>query len=171
MRINNIQPTTSFGTRYGKNLTRFIENNRDILTNDNFKNLSRIRNNGIDSVLELEEASPKDKKMYNYKYYLNLTGGIIDKKNDKLRTKNTLSLQFKDYMTGEISGKPIVTDNRFPIPIKNIGDNTYILIAREFNDHRLLAERIEKEYEQAQIVEKEFPKFEQDYLKKLGIKG
>ena len=168
-----IQPAnnTVFGTRYGKNLTRFLENNKDVLTHDNYKNISMIRNNGIDSVLELEEASAKDKKMYNYKYYLNLTGGIIDKKNNILRGKSSLNQQFKDYVTGEISGKPVVNDNRFPIPVKDLDENTYILIAKQFDSKNMLVDKIEKEYEQAKTVEKEFPEFEQNYLKKFGTKG
>ena len=62
MKVSSIQTNnTTFGTRYGKNFTKFMEDSKDVLTSEQIKNISMIRNNGINSVLELEEASAADK--------------------------------------------------------------------------------------------------------------
>lgn len=161
MQINNVQPAnnTSFGTRYGKNLQNFINKNKDILTSDNYKNLSMIRNNGINSVLELEDATLKEKELYNCTHKLNLTGGVIDKKNYVMRCFDRVHYIFKNYVAGNYTGKKIATDDRFPIYIKSNGGEPVRHIAKQFDSKNMLVERIEKEYEQSKIINKEFEKF------------
>lgn len=172
MQINRIQAAnqTSFGTRFGKNLTRFLENNKEVLSNENQRILANIRNNGIDSVLELEEASVKDKEMYNYKYVLNLHSKTIDRKNVLMNWRTSLYPCFQDHINGTVSGKVIATNNRFPVKIKDLKENTYIPIVQKFNDSFMLTDKIEKEAEQAEIIVKEFDKFKEDWLRKLTRK-
>ena len=63
MKIMNIQHknNTTFGTKYGKNLTKLLDENKDKLSTEQIVNISKIRNNGINTVLEIENASSKDK--------------------------------------------------------------------------------------------------------------
>jgi len=168
MQVQKIQNNQIiFGTRFGPRLTRFIENNYEVLTSDSRRNLANIRNNGIDSVLELEPATKHEQEKYNYIYKLNLHSDIVDKKNDIMRLGRSLYREFQDYVTGKYSGKVFATDNRFPIPIKNIKENTYILVTKQFEDNNMLTEKIQEEIRQAQIVNEEFNKFEKDYIKKI----
>ena len=169
MHVQKIQliNQTSFGTRFGTNLTRFLENNKDVLSGENRRILSTIRKNGIDSVLELEEASVKDKEMYNYKYILTLHSKTIDRKNELMNWRTSLYPCFQDYINGTVNGKVIATNNRFPVMIKDLKENTFIPVIRKFNDSFMLADKIEKEAEQAEIIVKEFDKFKEEWLKKL----
>ncbi len=164
MQIVNVQPAnnTSFGTRYGRNLQGFIQRNKDILTSDNFKNLSMIRNNGINSVLELEDVSLKERELYHCNYKLNLTGGVMDKKNEVMRGYDRIHYIFKNYIAGNYTGKTLATDDRFPIYIKNDGAETVRHIAKQFDSKNLLVEKIEKEYEQSKIINKEFEQFKEN---------
>ena len=174
MQIQRIQTTnrTTFGTKIGKNLSEFIRLNGDGFTTEELRNLARIRNNkSYDTVLELEKATREEQQKYNYIYKLNLHSDIVDRKNNIMRWGGSIYREFQDFITGKHSGNVVVTDNRFPIPIKNIKENTYILVAKQFEDSSRLAEKIQEEIRQSQIANEEYAKFEKDYISKVkGVK-
>lgn len=167
MEIRNIgyQNNTTFGTRYGRGLSNFIIKNKDKLSHDNFKNLSMIRNNGLNSILDIEEASLKEKEIYHYKYNIVLKGSSIDKKNEIMNGHDDINYRFNDYITGRYTGNPIVTDNRFPIHIKNTGNDTVYQVLKEFDSKNMLVEKIEKEHKESKIVEQEFDRFSDNFNK------
>jgi len=172
MQVQRIQSTdnTAFGTRFGTNLTRFFENNKEVLSSENQRIIANIRNNGIDSVLELENASEREKSMYHYKYVLNLHSKTIDRKNELMSCVTPLYRSFQDYIKGTVLGNVIATNNRFPVEIKALKEYTFIPIIQKFNDSFMLIDKIEKEAEQSEIIVKEFDKFKEDWLRKLTKK-
>lgn len=171
MQIQRIDSNnTHFGTRFGPKLARLLENNSEVLTSDNRRILSNIRNNGINSVLELEDATLHDKKMYNYRYVLKLHSPTIDRKNEIMNWKDTLYTNFQDYITGRISGNVIAKNDRFPIPVKDLKENTDILVLQKFNDKFCIHDRIEKEVKESETIVKEFEKFKKNFIEKLGRK-
>lgn len=170
MNIQSLQSSnqTNFGTRFGPKLTKFLEQNKESLSNENFRIISTIRNNGINSVLELEDASFKEKKLFKYKYKLCIRGPKIDKKNYIMFWKDTLYTCFQDYIKGTVSGKPIATNNRFPVPINDLKENTFISVIQKFNDKFGLADKIEEEIKQSNIILREFNIFKQNWMDKLS---
>lgn len=159
MKVINVQASNnqSFGTRYGSNLTKFLNTNKEILSNQNYKNISRIRNNGINSVLELEQASLKDIELNGYQYNLTLKGEVFDRKNTLISNQNEAYKDFQDYIAIKYKERPI-SNKRFSIPVKR-SDDTSRDIVKLFDDKNLLAETIEKEYEQSKLVDKEYTEF------------
>ena len=157
MQIQSVN-NTNFGTRYGKNLTKFIEENKEILTHENLTNISKIRNNGINSVLELEEASSKDKELFKSTYNLNLTDGIFDRVNYYMNWGGTLHRGFQNKIRTILQGKNGMTKNPFPISINGTGEDINRNIAKQFDSKNMLAEKIEKEFEKSKIIEDEFKK-------------
>ena len=170
MQVQRVQTTdkTTFGTALGRNLCNFIRANSDGLTEENMRYINRIRHNGSnDTFLELEFATKEEQEKFNYIYKLNLHSDIIDRKNNVMRWCGSIYREFQDFITGKYSGQKIVTDNRFPIPIKNLKDNTYILVAKQFEDSSNLAEKIQEEVRQSEIAVEEYNKFEKDYINKI----
>lgn len=163
MKVSSVQPNnTTFGTRYGKNFSKFIEESKDKLTSEQIKNISMIRNNGINSVLELEEASAGD-KLHGIKYNLNLTGGVFDRNNYYMNWGTPMHKTFQEKIK-TVSGAKQTTP--FPIPIKDLNENTTSEIAKQFNEGNGLEDKIRKEYDRATRIENEFKKFEQEWYSK-----
>ena len=171
MKLNRIESTsqTAFGTRFGTRLTRLLEDNKDILTNENRRNLSNIRNNGLNSILELEDASVHDKQMFNFKYVLRLHSDNVDKKNELMNLGESLYRNFRDYITGSrINGRTVAADNGLPVQIKDMKGDTDYFVLQAFSDRYNLPDKIEKEIKQADVIVKAFNKFSEDWYRKLN---
>ena len=159
MKVSSVQPTqTTFGTRYGKNLTKFLEENKDKLSTEQIVNISKIRNNGINSILELEKAGPNDKGCV---YNLNLTGGVFDRKNYYMNWGGVMHRSFQEKIAGKVPETPTRIKSKFPIPIKD-GEES---VTKLFDEGNMLSEKISKEYNQATFIENAFKKFEDDWNK------
>lgn len=169
MKLNRVESVnqTTFGTRFGKRLTKVLEDNKDTLSGENRRILSNMRNNGLNSVLELEDSSFCDKQTYNYKYVLRLHSEAIDRKNNLKNMGESLYKSFLDYIKSRIGGKTIVADDRFPVPIKDMKDDTDLFVLKAFSDKSNWPEKIEKEVEQADIIVKAFDNFAEDWCEKL----
>lgn len=170
MQVQRVQTTnqTTFGTKLGKNLSEFIMSNRDGFLTSQLINIGRIKRNKFpDTVLELEPASLREQKMFNYIYKLNLHNEDIDKKNYILRSVNCIHEVFQHFLAVKNNGQEIVPDKRFPIYIKDLKDSTWILVAKQFDNNRL-AEKIEEEVNQSKIIVNEFDNFERNYISKYN---
>ncbi len=173
MQVQRIQTAnqTTFGTKFGKNLDEFIRINREGFTTRTIINISHIKKNNLnDTILELEPASPREQKMFNFIYKINLHSDTIDRKNQIMSSLKSIPRIFQEFARGRLGGKKIITDNIFPIFITNLGRNTWIDVAENFKDGRL-AEKIEEEVRQSRIVVDEFDKFEKNYLSRLNRKA
>ena len=158
---------TVFGTRFGPKLTKFLEKNKETLSNENFRNLSNIRNNGINSVLELEDASFMDKKSHNYKYKLSLSGPIINTKNYIMNWDDYLYKMFQDYINGSINGHAVANNKIFPVYIKDLKEDTLFSVLKKFNDDFGLLDKIEEEIKQSKIIIDEFKNFKHNWMNTL----
>lgn len=160
MRINGIKDANPiFGTRFGPKLTQILENNKEALHSESYKNLSNIRNNGIDSVLELVELSLLKQKRSGDKYVLQLHNSTIDTKNDIILWNTGLYRMFKDYVSKILSKRVLTEKRKFPITIKNTFETPEISVVRQFDDKFGLVDKIESEYKQSKTIVNEFEKF------------
>lgn len=160
----------SFGTRFGPKLKKVLENNKEALHSESYKNLSNIRNNGIDSVLELVELSPLKQKRSGYKYVLQLHNSTIDTKNDITLWNTGYYRMFKDYVSKILSEKVLTEKRKFPITVDNSFDTPEISVIRLFDDKFGLVDKIESEYKQSKTIVDEFNNFKEILLKKYSIK-
>lgn len=160
MRITCVDDANqTFGTRFGPRLKEFLENNKEALHSESYKNLSNIRNNGIDSVLELVELSLLKQKRSGDKYVLQLHNSTIDTKNDIILWNTGLYRMFKDYVSKILSKRVLTEKRKFPITIKNTFETPEISVVRQFDDKFGLVDKIESEYKQSKTIVNEFEKF------------
>jgi hypothetical protein len=166
--MNGINPV--FGTRFGPRLTKLLENNKEALHSESYKNLSNIRNNGIDSVLELVELSALKQQRSGDKYILQLHNSTIDAKNDIILWNTGLYRMFKDHVSKILSAKVLTEKSKFPITVKNTFDTPEISVIRQFDDKFGLVDKIESEYKQAKTIIDEFNHFREFLLKIYSVK-
>jgi hypothetical protein len=166
--MNGINPV--FGTRFGPRLTKLLENNKEALHSESYKNLSNIRNNGIDSVLELVELSALKQQRSGDKYILQLHNSTIDAKNDIILWNTGLYRMFKDHVSKILSEKVLTEKSKFPITVKNTFDTPEISVIRQFDDKFGLVDKIESEYKQSKTIVDEFNHFREFLLKKYSVK-
>ena len=168
MQIQRIQSNnTTFGTKFGKNLDNFIMSNRKYLSTKELMNIGRIKRNKYpNTILELEHATPREQKMFNYIYKINLHSDTIDRKNNIMSSLDCIPSIFQEYARGRFGGKEIITGNRFPIFIKNLKESTWISIAKHFEGNSL-SEKIEEEVSQSKLAVEEYRKFEENYLARI----